>query len=191
MSEAGTHIKVHLGCWHRIIPGFVHVDLCDMPHIDHKSSIDALPFFADNSVSLIYCSHALEYFDRDQARLVLKEWHRVLAPGGVLRLAVPDFQALIQVYQQTGELARVLGPLYGKMGIQTEQGPATLYHKTTYDQASLSSLLEECDFITPKRWDWRQTEHASVDDHSQAYFPHMQKDTGILVSLNLQACKAA
>lgn len=115
----------------------------------------------------------------------------MLAPGGVLRLAVPDFQALIQVYQQTGELARVLGPLYGKMGIQTEQGPATLYHKTTYDQASLSTLLEECGFITPKRWDWRQTEHASVDDHSQAYFPHMQKDTGILVSLNLQACKAA
>jgi hypothetical protein len=32
-------IKLHLGCWHRVIPGFVHVDLCDMPHIDHQSSI--------------------------------------------------------------------------------------------------------------------------------------------------------
>ncbi|WIV99872.1 class I SAM-dependent methyltransferase [Kinneretia aquatilis] len=189
VNEAGALIKVHLGCWHRVIPGFVHVDLCDMPHIDHKSGIDALPFLADNSASLIYCSHALEYFDRDQAREVLKEWRRVLAPGGVLRLAVPDFQALIQVYQQTGELARVLGPLYGKMAIQTEQGPATLYHKTTYDQASLSTLLEACGFVAPERWDWRQTEHAAVDDHSQAYFPHMQKDTGILVSLNLQARK--
>ena len=182
-------LKVHLGCWHRVIPGFVHVDLCDMPHIDHKSGIDALPFLKDNSVSLIYCSHALEYFDRDQAREVLTEWFRVLAPGGLLRLAVPDFAALIQVYQQTGELARVLGPLYGKMGINTEHGPATLYHRTTYDEASLTALLQDCGFVEAARWDWRLTEHAQIDDHSQAYFPHMQKDTGILVSLNLQARK--
>jgi ubiquinone/menaquinone biosynthesis C-methylase UbiE len=182
-------IKLHLGCWHRVIPGFVHVDLCDMPHIDHQSSIDALPFIADGAASLVYCSHALEYFDRDEARRVLAEWHRVLAPGGVLRLAVPDFAALIQVYQRTGELARVLGPLYGRMPITTADGPRMLYHKTTYDEASLATLLGECGFVDPVRWDWRSTEHAGVDDHSQAYFPHMQKDTGILVSLNLQARK--
>jgi ubiquinone/menaquinone biosynthesis C-methylase UbiE len=183
-------IKVHLGCWHRVIPGFVHVDLCDMPHIDHKSSIDQLPFFTDDSVELIYCSHALEYFDREQARAVLKEWRRVLAPGGWLRLAVPDFDALIEVYRHTGELARVLGPLYGKMGITTAEGSATLYHKTTYDERSLAALLLEVGFVEPQRWNWRETEHAHVDDHSQAYFPHMQKETGLLVSLNIQACKS-
>lgn len=182
-------LKAHLGCWHRVIPGFVHVDLCDMPHIDHKSSIDHLPFFSDGSVQLIYCSHALEYFDRDQAVDVLREWYRVLAPGGLLRLAVPDFEALIRVYQTGGALANVLGPLYGKMGIATNGGPATLYHKTTYDEASLSELLQQGGFVIPERWDWRTTEHAYIDDHSQAYFPHMQKETGILVSLNLQARK--
>ena len=183
-------IKVHLGCWHRFIPGFVHVDLCDMPHIDHKSSIDKLPFFADDSVDLIYCSHALEYFDREQAHTVLKEWWRVLVPGGLLRLAVPDFNALIEVYMQTGELTKVLGPLYGKMSITSPEGPATLYHKTTYDEHSLAKLLVELGFIEPQRWDWRETEHAHIDDHSQAYFPHMQKDTGLLVSLNMQARKS-
>lgn len=181
--------KVHLGCWHRVIPGFIHVDLCDMPHINHKSNIDQLPFFDDGSVDLIYCSHALEYFDRDQARDVPKEWHRVLAPGGLLRLAVPNFEALIKVYQISGELTRVLGPLYGKMSIDTPDGRTTLYHKTTYDESSLSTLMQECGFVMPERWDWRNTEHAAVDDHSQAYFPHMQKETGILVSLNLQARK--
>ena len=111
-----SSIKAHLGCWHRFIPGFVHVDLCDMPHIDYKSGIDRLPFFADSSVELIYCSHALEYFNRDEARRVLAEWYRALKPGGILRLAVPDFKALIKVYQQTGELSCVLGPLYGSDG---------------------------------------------------------------------------
>lgn len=182
-------IKAHLGCWHRFIPGFVHVDLYDMPHIDHKSSIDTLPFFADGTVELIYCSHALGYFDRAHSQIVLKEWLRVLSPGGVLRLAVPDFDALIKVYQQTGELDRVLGPLYGKMTITTTTGPVTLYQKTIYDEHSLSSLLKENGFTEPARYDWRTTEHADIDDHSQAYYPHMQKDTGISVSLNLQAIK--
>ena len=188
-ATAPQKIKLHLGCWHRVIPGFVHVDLCDLPHIAHHASIDALPFIADSAAALIYCSHALEYFDRDAAKAVLKEWWRVLAPGGVLRLAVPDFAALIQVYQRTGELASVLGPLFGKMTIATPGGPQTLFHKTTYDQASLSALLLECGFAAPQRWDWRATEHAHIDDHSQAYFPHLQKDTGTLVSLNLQAHK--
>ena len=182
-------IKAHLGCWHRVIPGFVHVDLCDLPHINYKSSIDKLPFFADSTVELIYCSHAFEYFDRDEARLVLAEWLRVLKPGGILRLAVPDFEALVKVYQKTGELSLVLGPLYGKMAITTEQAATILYHKTTYDVNSLRVLLRECGFVEPERWDWRMTEHTQIDDHSQAYFPHLQKDTGLLVSLNLQARK--
>ena len=186
-----TNIKAHLGCWHRFIPGFVHVDICDMPHIDHKSSINKLPFFFENSVSLIYCSHALEYFDRDEVREMLLEWNRVLKPGGRVRLSVPDFEALIKIYQSSGDIKLVLGPLYGKMDISTEDGLRTLYHKTVYDEKSLSELLTECGYVSPERWDWRLTEHAAVDDHSQAYYPHMQKSTGIQVSLNLQAYKPA
>ena len=111
-------------------------------------------------------------------------------PGGILRLAVPDFESLMRVYQKTSDLSRILGPLYGKMKIETPEGERTLYHKTVYDETSLSSLLTESNFENPRRWDWRTTEHSHIDDHSQAYFPHMQKDTGILVSLNIQASKA-
>jgi predicted SAM-dependent methyltransferase len=191
VKAASTRLKLHLGCWHRHIPGWVHVDLCDLPHIDHRASIDRLPFIADGSVDLIYCSHALEYFDRPKALEVLVEWRRVLAPGGTLRLAVPDFQALIQVYQSTGDLSRVLGPLYGRMSIPTTQGEQWLYHRTAYDERSLASLLTEAGFTNARRWDWRTTEHAQIDDHSQAYFPHMQKETGLLVSLNMEFTRAA
>ena len=58
-------MKLNLGCWHRYIPGFIHVDLCDMPHIDHISNIDNLPFISDESVDLIYVSHAFEDFEVD------------------------------------------------------------------------------------------------------------------------------
>ena len=97
MSTAPASLKLHLGCGKRYIPGFVHVDQDDFPHIDHRSRIDQLPMFANGSAELIYCCHAFEYFDRQEAPAVLAEWHRILAPGGILRLAVPDIEALITV----------------------------------------------------------------------------------------------
>jgi len=183
-------VNLNLGCWHRYIPGWVHVDLCDMPHIDFKSSIDQLPMFADGTVDLIYSSHSFEYFDRQQAVGVLAEWRRVLKPGGTLRLAVPDFDALLQVYAKTGEIKRILGPLYGRMEIDTETGPTMLYHKTTYNFPSLADLLAENGFGDVRRYDWQKTIHKDYDDHSQAYFPHMDKENGILVSLNIEATKS-
>jgi len=182
-------LKLHLGCWHRNIPGFVNVDLCDMEHIDYKSSIDELPMFDNESVSLIYSSHSFEYFNRTEAEKDLTEWGRVLKPGGVLRLAVPDFDSLIRVYQKTGDIEKILGPLYGQMDIQTASGPKTLYHRTVYNFDSLALLLGNNGFENIKRYDWRETVHKDYDDHSQAYFPHMDKENGILVSLNIEAIK--
>jgi SAM-dependent methyltransferase len=183
-------VQLHLGCWHRYIPGFVHVDLCDMPHIDYKTSIDCLPMFADNSVDLIYSSHSLEYFDRAEAEKVLREWRRVLKPGATLRLAVPDFDSLVEVYKTSGELSYLLGPLYGRMEIETSAGRRLLYHKTVYNFPHLRVLLQTCGFAKVRRYDWRQTVHKDYDDHSQAYYPHMDKERGILVSLNVEADKA-
>lgn len=184
-------MKLHLGCWKRHIPGFVHVDLCDLPHIDHRRPVDDLSVFPDGSAELIYASHVFEYFDRVEAVRVLAEWRRVLIPGGILRLAVPDFAALIKVYEMTGDLARVLGPLYGRMAVQTGAGAQTIiYHRTVYDFGSLERLLLDNGFTGMHRYDWRQTVHKDYDDHSQAYYPHMDKEHGLLISLNVEATKA-
>jgi len=79
-------MKLHLGCGRRFIPGFVHIDVVDHPHVDHVSSIDNLSFLQDGSVELIYNCHVLEHFKRREIARVLAEWHRVLAPGGRLRI---------------------------------------------------------------------------------------------------------
>ena len=182
--------KLHLGCGKRYIPGFVHVDLDDFPHIDHRASINDLSMFEDESVELIYCCHTLEYFDRVEATAVLAEWRRVLRPGGTLRLAVPDFEALAEVYRRYGDLNKIIGPLYGRVEIKTPEDETVIYHKTVYDFASLKTLLEECSFNNVRLYDWRHTVHKDYDDYSQAYVPHMDKDNGILISLNVEAEKA-
>ena len=130
--------KLHLGCWHRDFPGFINVDLCDMPHIHFKSNINELPFIGNSEIDLIYCSHAFEYFDQIEARKALTEWKRVLNKNGILRLAVPNFEALVEVYKVTSDLNKILGPLYGRLEI--DNGNKILFHKTCYDFNSLKFL---------------------------------------------------
>ena len=182
-------MKLHLGCWSRYIPGWVHVDLCDMPHIDYNRDIRDLKCFDDASVDVIYSSHSFEYFDRFEAVDILKEWRRVLKVGGVLRLSVPDFKALIKIYEQTDDLHKVIGPLFGRMTIDTVVGERVLYHKTVWDQKKLSEFLQDNGFADIALWDWKSTEHSQVDDHSQAFYPHMDKENGTMVSLNIEAVK--
>ena len=64
-----------------------------------------------------------------------------------------------------------------------------IYHKTVYEFASLKKLLDECGFTDVRRYDWRQTIHRDYDDHSQAYIPHMDKEHGKLISLNVECVK--
>lgn len=180
-------MKLHLGCGKRFLPGYVHVDIADYPHIDIKAPAHDLSAIEDGQVDLVYASHLLEYWDRFAVRNVLKEWIRVLRPGGVLRVGVPDFEKLIQVYRTTGDLESIIGPLYGRMAVPGSEG--YIYHKTTYDRKLLQSILEEVGFRDVREWDWRDEFPPDYDDHSQAYFPHMDKENGLLVSLNIEATK--
>mgnify|MGYP003645790479 CR=1 FL=1 len=175
-------MKLHLGCGKRDFGSeWVHIDQSNFPHVVHQD-VTNLPF-EDNSCDLIYASHLLEYFDREEVVYVLKEWCRVLGEGGILRLAVPDFESMCNLYRTGYSLDRFLGPLYGKMG------DPPIYHKTSYDFKSLKSLLQEAGFKKVIRYDWRDTDHSNFDDHSQAYIPHMDKDKGTLISLNIEASK--
>ncbi len=179
-------IKINIGCgWRNFGDDWVHIDGGNYEHLDYHNITD-LSQFEDNSVDLIYASHVIEYFDREEVVPLLKEWKRVLKPYGVLRLAVPNFPVLAQLYlDKKVKIENILGPLYGRMPM----GSDTIYHKTTYDFENLASLLGSLDFCNVREYDWRETEHSQFDDHSQAYIPHMDKNNGVLVSLNVECLK--
>ncbi len=77
-------MKLHLGCGERYLNGYVHVDIAEFDHIDFIRPVDDLSCFKKNTVSEIYASHVLEYFDKEYAPEVLNEWKRVLKPNGIL-----------------------------------------------------------------------------------------------------------
>ena len=179
--------KINMGCGHRNFgDDWVHIDGGNYEHLDYND-ITSLTQFSDGSVDLIYASHVIEYFDRFEVVNVLNEWNRVLKRGGKLRLAVPDFYQLAKLYYLDRiTVENVVGPLYGRMKMDSE----TIYHRTVYDFKSLSDVLLRCNFKNIEKYDWRSTEHANFDDHSQAYMcPYGDKDNGILISLNVEAVK--
>jgi len=86
-------------------------------------------------------------------------------------------------YLVHGDLEEVSGFLWG--GQRNEYD----YHGVGFDFKSLESLLLAVGFTDIHRYDWRKTDHAYCDDYSQAFLPHLQKITGQLMSLNVEATK--
>lgn len=175
-------LNLHLGCGNKYIPGFTHVDIRKFPHVDIVSSADDLNMFKDGTVDLIYACHLLEHFGRRQLSEVLKEWFRVLRPSGILRLAVPDFKAIVDAYAQY-PLEKLLGLLVGGQTYEYN------FHKCVFDFKYLESVLKTVGFTAVYRYDWKNTSHKDYDDLSQAYLPHMDKKNGRLMSLNIEAVK--
>ena len=179
-------MKINMGCgWRDFGPEWIHIDGGDYPHLDYKD-INDLQQIDDETIELIYASHVIEYFDRSEVVDLLKEWKRVLKKGGILRVAVPNFETITDLYNSGAyELDSFIGPLYGKM----EMDGKSIFHKTVYDFRSIEKVLKSVGFTNIKQYDWRHTEHSHHDDHSQAYLPHMDKDNGTLISLNVECVK--
>lgn len=183
-------ISLHIGCGEKFIPEFTyHVDIRKLPHVDFVTSADKLGMFDDNSVNLIYVCHLLDHFDRNTYEGALKEWYRVLKSGGILRLAVSDFEAVVRIYLKTHDLESLLGLIVGGQTYPENK------HGIVFDFAFLSRELTKVGFKNIRRYDWRETIHKNYDDFSRAYMPKISEvapedyEKGTLVSLNIEAVK--
>jgi ubiquinone/menaquinone biosynthesis C-methylase UbiE len=151
--------------------------------VDIIDDAKTLKTIGDSSCDLIYASHILEHFDRYKYKDVLDVWFRKLREGGVLRLAVPDFDQVIKMYNKDSDMKSILGFLVGGQTTKYD------YHNMVFNRKGLTLDLLEAGFTEIREWDWRNTSHTEYDDYSQAYFPHLEKENGTLMSLNLEAKK--
>lgn len=96
MVAAGTPERVNVGCGEVKYPGWLNVDIIPTADLVHDVT-QGLPW-PDGSVRLIYNEHVLEHLTVEQGLAFLRECHRVLTPGGALRIATPDLDYLIAKY---------------------------------------------------------------------------------------------
>jgi predicted SAM-dependent methyltransferase len=176
-------MKLHLGCGEKHIEGYVNIDVRYLPGVDEVCNVMHLRQYETNSVDVIYASHVLEHFSRWDYMNVLNRWYNILKPNGILRICVPDFEIISKYYVETKKLRDISGMLYGGQDYPENK------HHWCWDFETLSHELKELGFKNVYRYDWRLTEHSHIDDFSQSYLPHKDKENGRLFSLNIEAIK--
>ncbi|MBW4483584.1 MAG: glycosyltransferase [Tildeniella torsiva UHER 1998/13D] len=97
---------LNLGCGNHFHPDWVNVDSqAVQANIIVHNIRTALPFPSD-AFDAVYHSHVLEHLPRTEAKFFLQECLRVLRPGGVLRVVVPDLEQIAREYLRTLEEAK-------------------------------------------------------------------------------------
>lgn len=100
MAEANFQRRplVNLGCGTRFHPEWQNFDLTPTsPQVKAANFVEGIPL-ADSSVDCVYHSHVLEHLPKEVGRSFLAECRRVLVPGGVLRIVVPDLEQSARDY---------------------------------------------------------------------------------------------
>jgi len=76
------------------------------PNVDYICNANKLTQFADNTFAEIYASHVVEHFDyQEELTDTLREWNRVLKPGGRVYISVPDLDVLAKLFLLKNKLS--------------------------------------------------------------------------------------
>jgi predicted SAM-dependent methyltransferase len=179
-------LKLYYGCGTVRQDGYVHVDIRYTPAVDLIADLSWCARWLPGRCSEVYLSHVLEHYrspgkqvnrGRDSVLGALIDIARMLHPGGVVRIAVPDFANLVRVYREQGMdlYPRLLGRLCG------EQNYPENLHRCLFDRPFLTWCLQETGFVDIR--DWQPQSMGLARDGS------FDELAGIGTSLNLLATK--
>ena len=92
--------KLEIGSGNRPLDGYEHLDINpDAPHVEYVSGMDKVPT-EDGIFDEVKAIHVLEHAQWRDSLKILKEWVRVLKPGGKVHIAVPNFRWIVQCYHE-------------------------------------------------------------------------------------------
>lgn len=181
--STGAGLKVHLGAGPINLQGWVNIDARNASHIHLQSSGFDLNEFSDGALTEIYMCHVLEHFSFEETNAVIKIMQRKLKVGGVLRLSVPDFDKLVEIYQASGNNLELI-----KMALMGGQDYEYNFHKAVFNKKLLSDLLLCSGFNHVETWVTEVDFGVDLGDWSNKGFN--TPSGNILVSLNIKAMKA-
>jgi SAM-dependent methyltransferase len=156
---ADGQVRLHLGCGTDKRAGWVNVDLQPEVRPDVVASVDDLPMFGDATVDVVEANHLFEHLTLTQARKALREWARVLRPGGRLVLELPDMQASLRMlgrYRDAGGFDLGMVGLYGWTPDIDAAGVPQM-HKWGWTRESLAAELLAAGFADVRALQVTQT----------------------------------
>ena len=135
-------LNIEIGSGNYPREGYYHFDIrANLPDLDCQADIRDLPL-KDNSIDEILAIQALEHVAYQETTKVLIEMRRVLRPGGMVKIYVPDLKLIArQILNNEIDFAILITWIYGG-----GQGFAEDFHKAGFTREYLSKLLCETGF---------------------------------------------
>lgn len=158
-----AELKINLGSGEMPLRGY--------DNLDRKTGQEVYPLsgYADGSVDELRAAHILEHFGFFEVPLVLREWVRVLKPGGWMRIAVPDFEWIMrQMLHSNLPVVPADTPTEALVSMHTEDADGVMhpmecylfggqqdaddFHKMAFNEWKLSALMRSVGLTNIRRW---------------------------------------
>jgi predicted SAM-dependent methyltransferase len=160
MSAAQRPRRLNWGCGTEPEPGWINSDIKEDPTVDISCDIlEGLPL-EEGSIDYAVSIHALPELRLPDLVPALMELRRVLAPGGVLRLALPDLDRAIEAYSSGDGGYFHLIPDEDARSLSSKMIMQMLwygYSKSLFTQEFIAELLERAGFAAIEACEFQQT----------------------------------
>lgn len=94
----GSLNYLNLGCGHRFHEDWVNMDMVSSsPYVISYNILKGVPY-PDNQFDVVYHAQVLEHIPKEKAPAFIKECFRVLKPGGIIRIVVPNLENIVYEY---------------------------------------------------------------------------------------------
>lgn len=129
--------------------GYTTLDIDPSNKPDIVANAAELSMIKNGTCDEVYASHVLEHFPWPYVMNTLAEWTRVLKPGGIIRISVPDMALLAKMLSDGNNIWHVMGCIYGGHWA-TPGGPQG--HHFGYTWSMLVDMLTLLGFDDFKHW---------------------------------------
>jgi len=155
--------KLQLGTGSNPLPGWLNTDLSPDLYPEHRDKIVLLdaakPFPLDDmTFDYVFSEHQVEHISEQDARAMIRECFRVLRPGGRVRIATPDLEAIVGLYGDplSESEQRYVRWVMERFWPEIQSGNPRCYainhifkhhkHQFIYDYETLQALLTDAGF---------------------------------------------
>jgi predicted SAM-dependent methyltransferase len=137
--------RLNLGCGFDHRPGYLNVDFADFHDPDLVADVRDLSVLPSGHYEEVLAFDVLEHLERKDSLPALQEWNRVMAPGGLLHLQVPDvasFARLLRERDNPGDHRQLMQQLFGTQAYTGD------FHLAGFTDTLLADLLASAGFHT-------------------------------------------
>lgn len=152
LAAAGGPLRLHLGCSDVYLAGWLNVDMADpRHHLDLCWDLRRGIPFPDGQAEAVFAEHLFEHIGLDGGLGLMRECRRVLAPGGVLRITVPDLERYVRSYLGEDPLLDECRAGRPTRAMAFEEIFFHHGHRAMYDYETMALMLRSIGFDSVER----------------------------------------